>query len=821
MGANSPLGDGGIAMIRNYLKIAFRNLAKYKFISFVNLFGLTVGLTCCLLITTYILNELSYDRYNKNAENIYRVTRDFNNEDGVVSLRLSTISPPFGYYLPNDFPDIQKMTRLLDNGITPLRYKDKLINEQNVFFADENLFDVFTVKVLKGNPKNALSGPFSVMLTEETAKKYFGDEDPINKVMRANNQFDVKVTGIYKSFPANSHIHPGMLISFNTLKDSAVYGERNLETNWGNNSFFTYLLLPPHYNTKRMLAQFPAFIDKRMYNQEYVGKRASKYTKLGLQKLADIHLYSHTDYEAEPNGDIKRVYIFSAIALFILLIACINYMNLSTARSALRSREIGIRKVVGARKKELIFQFLAESVLLSWVAIGLAIGCLYLCLPWLNKISGQVLSTSILIKWQILVPLFFTPFLVGILSGIYPALFMSSFQPVKTLKGLFRVGGSNISFRKVLVVTQFSISIILIITTAIVFQQLHYIQQKSLGFDKEHIVVIPYNNALKDKYETFRTELLANSNFKNSARTSRIPTGRLLDDMGAYTLSGDSMKATNTDIKFVSVDYDFVPTYGIQMAAGRNFSREYGTDTASFVLNESAVKAIGWKTKDAVGKDFKYGNTKGHVIGVIKDFHFESMHQSIVPLVLVMFPPSLNYYNNLSIKFSGNNIPASLSHLESTWKKILPEIPYQYTFLDENFDKLYQAEQRQANIFTIFACIAIFIACLGLFGLSAFAISQRIKEIGIRKVLGASVSTIVALLSTDFLKLVVISAIIAFPVAWYFMRNWLQDFAYRIKMPWWIFIAAGITAAFIALITISFQAIKAAIANPVKSLRTE
>jgi putative ABC transport system permease protein len=808
-------------MLKNYLKIAFRNLAKYKFISFINLFGLTVGLTCCLLIATYILNELSYDRYNKNAENIYRVTRDFNNEDGVVSLRLSTISPPFGYYLPTDFPEIQKMTRLLDNGITPFRYKDKLINEQDVFFADENLFDVFSIKVLKGNPKTALAGPFSVMLTPETAKKYFGDEDPINKVMRANNQFDVKVTGIYEPFPANSHMHPGMLVSFNTLKDSAVYGEKNLETNWGNNSFFTYILLPPHYNTNNMSARFPSFIDKRMANQEYVGKRASKFTKLGLQKLTDIHLRSHTDYEAEPNGDIKRVYIFSAIALFILLIACINYMNLSTARSTLRSREIGIRKVVGALRKELVFQFLSESVLLSWVAIILALGLLHFTLPWLNKISGQQLSATILLRWQILVPLFLTPFIVGILSGLYPALFMSSFQPVKTLKGLFKIGGSNISFRRVLVVTQFAISIILIIATAIVFQQLHYMQKKSLGFDKEHIVVMPYNNALKAKYESFRTQLLANSNFKNLTRTSRIPTGRLLDDMGAYTLSGDSMKATNTDIKFVSVDYDFIPTYGIQMTGGRNFSREYGTDTAGFVLNESATNALGWKPQDAVGKDFKYGNTKGHIIGVIRDFHFESMHQSIVPLVLVMFPPSSDYFNNLSIKFSGTNIPAALSHLESTWKSTLPEIPYQYTFLDENFDKLYQTEQRQGNIFTIFACIAIFIACLGLFGLSAFAISQRIKEIGIRKVLGADVSTIVTLLSKDFLKLVAVSAVLAFPVAWYFMKNWLQEFAYRINMPWTTYLIAGIAAAFIALATISFQAIRAAVANPVKSLRTE
>ena len=434
-------------MIRNYLKIAFRNLSKYKFISFINLFGLTVGLTCCLLILTYILNELSYDKYNKNAKHVYRVTRTFYNGNGNVSLVLSTISPPFGYYMPTDFPEIKKMTRLLNNGTTPFRYKDKLINEPDVYFADENLCDVFTVDVVKGNAKTALKDPFSVMLTEETAKKYFGDEDPINKVLRANNQFDVKVTGIYKPFPSNAHMHPNVLVSFNTLKDSAVYGDKNLRTNWGNNSFFTYILLPENYNIQTMKARFPAFIDKHMAGQ-YDGNLSSKFTKLDLQKLTDIHLYSHTDYEAEPNGDIKRVYIFSAIALFILLIACINYMNLSTARSALRAREIGIRKVVGARKKELITQFLSESVLITWAAILLALALLYILLPWLNSISAQSLSVKILMKWQILVPLFLSPFIVGTVSGLYPALFMSSFQPVKTLKGLFKVQGSSISFQE-------------------------------------------------------------------------------------------------------------------------------------------------------------------------------------------------------------------------------------------------------------------------------------------------------------------------------------------------------------------------------------
>ena len=811
-------------MIRNYFKIAWRNLMKYKFISFINLFGLTVGLTCCLLIATYIINELSYDKYNKNGENIYRITRTFNNSEGIVSLRLSTISPPFGYYLPTDFPEIKKMTRLLNNGTTPMKYKDKLISETNVYFADGNLFDVFTLDVLKGNPKTALIEPFSAMLSEETARKYFGNEDPLNKVLRANNQFDVKVTGVYKGFPSNSYMHPGMLVSFSTLNDSAVYGENNLRTNWGNNSFFTFIELPDHYDVKRMIAQFPAFVDRRMDHKDYGGQIPSKFTKLGLQKLTDIHLYSHTDYEAEPNGDIFRVYIFSIIAIFILLIACINYMNLSTARSVLRAREIGIRKVIGARKKEIIAQFLSESVFIAWAAIIISIALLFLALPWLSKVSGQQLSVHMLAKWQILVPIFLTPFVVGVVSGMYPALFMSSFQPVKTLKGLLKTGSGNISFRKVLVITQFAISIVLIITTIIVSQQLRYMQETSLGYDKEHLITIPYSNFINTSYETFRTELLENPDIRNVARSSRIPTGRLLDNMGASTYVGDSLKPVTADIKFLATDYDFIKTYGVHVVAGRNFSRSFSSDTSNFILNESAIQAIGWKSpQEAVGKDFKYGQFKGRVIGVIGDFHFESLRQQIVPIVLVNPATSAtdSYFNSLSLKVSGNNMSNSLATVEKTWKKYLPEIPFRYTFLDENFTMLYKSEQQQGTLFTIFACIAIFIACLGLFGLSAFSITQRIKEIGVRRVLGARVDSIVRLLSMEFLKLVLIASIIAFPLAWFAMTHWLQDFAYRIPIHWWVFVLSAFLASIVALVTVSFNTIKAALANPVTSLRSE
>ena len=810
-------------MIRNYLKIALRNLTKYKFISFINLFGLTIGLTCCLLICTFIFHELSYDKYQPNADRVYRVTRTFYNlQNNSVSLHLSTVSPPFGYYLPNDFKEIEELTRFVDYSPAPVKVGEKMINEKNLFFADENFFDFFKVDILAGNPKKALSDPYSIMLTDEMAKKYFGNEDPMNKTIRVNygRYFDFKVTGVYKPFPSNTHFHPNMLMSFATMNDTLIYGAEGLRTNWGNNDFFTFVRLPQGYDPKKLERQFPAFLDRRMAGQ-YTTVKPSQGTSLDLQKITDIHLRSHTDYEAEENGDIKRVKIFSAIALFILLIACINYMNLSTARSTLRAREIGIRKAVGAQRKEVRAQFLCESVLVSWIALVFAFALTWLILPWLNKVSGQNLDINILLKWQIIIPIILVPFVVGTMSGIYPAIFMSSFQPVKVLKGFLKTGGGNILFRKVLVALQFAISIILIICTAIVFSQMRYIQNKSLGYDRDHIVTLSYPSELNDKWEAFHTDLLANSNVKNAAWSTRIPTGRLLDNMGASMMKGDTMSPINVDIKFVSADQDFIPTYDIKMAAGRNFSREFSTDTSSFLINEAAVQVLGFKKdEDVIGKDFGYGGRNGKLTGVFHDFHFESMHQKIAPMVLFM-PRNARNYGRISIKVSGANLPGAISHIENTWRKFLPETPFEYTFLDENFDRLYKTEDKQKTLFTTFACIAIFIACLGLFGLSAFAISQRIKEIGIRKVLGANVSTIVTLLSKDFLILVAIAFVFAFPVALWAMHKWLNDFAYRISMPYWIFFAAGIVAALIALITISFQAIKAAVANPVKSLRTE
>lgn len=809
-------------MIRNYIKTAWRNITRHKFISAINISGLAIGLTCCLLILAYIINETSYDKFNTNADRTYRVTRIFYDPNGAESLHLSAIAPAFGPLLKTAFPDIKIMTRLYPAGDVPIKYNDKLLSEKDTYFADENFSKVFTVDMVKGDRNIALTNPYTVMVTPEVAQKYFGDADPINKsIVIANNKHAFTVTGVFNPFPANSHMHPNVLMSFSTLRDTAIYGEKQLETSFGNNSFYTYLLLPPNYNAANMQKQMPAFLDNYVHFQGApITYKTSKGTALTLQKLTDIHLRSHLDDEMENNGDIKRVYIFSIIALFILVIASINYMNLSSARSVIRAKEIGVRKVVGAERGEIIRQFLGESVFITWIALLIAIMLTVLLLPTINKIAGLNLSVNSLLQWQIIIPLLLLPFVVGIISGIYPALFMSSFKPVTVLKGVLKINTSGLSFRKVLVVAQFGISIFLIVATAVVFKQLHYMEQASLGFNKNYVVNLTYDQSINPRYDAFRNDLLRNPAIKAIGRSSRIPSGRLLDEQGAAFLMGNKQTPSKIDIKYLATDYGFIPTYGMQMAAGRNFSNDFTTDTANFILNETAVKALGWGSADkAIGRDMMYGGTKGKVIGIVKDFHFESLHQRIIPIVFFM--PAQGYYHQISIKVSGDNLQSALATIQSTWRQYVPNDPYEYSFVNDKFQKLYTAEQQQESFVTIFSFIAIFIACLGLFGLSSFTISQRIKEIGVRKVLGASVPQIVTELSKDFLKLVLIASILALAGAWYAMDQWLQGFAYRVSIGWAIFILAPLAALIIAFATISFQSVKAALMNPVKSLRSE
>jgi putative ABC transport system permease protein len=813
-------------MLRNYLIIALRNIIKYKGFSFINIFGLALGLACCLLISLYIRDELSYDKYHENANRIYRVTRNFLSKDGTVSLHLGHAAPPFGPLLQNDFPDIEQSVRILQNG-SLFKYGEKAFNEENVFIAEPSIFKIFTIPVVSGDPQKALDEPFSIMLSDKMAEKYFNKENPVGKVLRANNQYDVKITGVFKTFPSNSHFHPEFLLSFATLNDENVYGRENLRTNFGNNSFGTYLLLPENYNTERLTSQFPAFLDKHMAGDAPAdAPKPSTWTNLFLQKLTDIHLHSQLDSEFEPNSNITTIYILAAIAVFILIIACINFMNLSTALATKRAKEVGIRKVMGVTTDKLIVQFLSESVVFALIALILGIGIVHLALPALNNFLDRQLTIGYFEHWYTLPILVGLALIVGLLAGSYPSLYLSSFQPISVLKGklLTRQQASgllSISLRQVLVVVQFAISIILMICTGIMFNQLRYVSNKSLGFDKDHIVTLSYFDELSNQFEAFQTEIISQASIQAAGRSSRIPSGRLLDSNGASAQVGESVEPTSATVKFLTVDHDFIPTYKIEMAAGRNFSKEYSTDdTTAFIINESAASMIGWKSsQDAIGKQFRYGDRKGQVIGVVKDFNFESMHQTIVPMVF--FIPKNGNYNYISVKISGTDIPQSLATLEKTWNKFLPERPFEYTFLDENFGKLYEKEQKQSHLFTTFSVLAILIGCLGLFGLASFTAVQRTKEIGIRKVLGASVSGIVALLSKEFLKLVVIANLIAWPVAWLAMSKWLEDFAYRINISAGTFLMAALLAIVIALLTVSYQSIKAAMVNPVKSLRSE
>lgn len=771
-----------------------------------------MGLACFLLLTIYVKDELSYDRHNANADRIYRLSRTFLSKDGTVSLRLGHAAPPFGPLIKQDFPQVEQVTRMLETDAI-VRYGEHLFNEENLYAADANLFKVFTFDVIQGNPGNALVNPFSIMFSRPMAEKYFGKENPLGKTVRLDNELDYTVTGVYEPLPAQATFHPNFLISFSTLNDNRVYGAEGLRTNWGNNSFSTFLLLPKNYDPAKLVSAFPAFQNR------HIDPKASTYSVLNLMKLSDIHLHSHMDSEMEANGDIQYVYLFSAIAIFILLIACINYMNLATARSAKRAKEVGMRKVVGAMRSQLIKQFLSESILLVCIALVLAMLIVTACLPFLNEFTKKQLTLTALTDPVFIVVLISITLFTGLIAGSYPAFFLTSFQPTSVLKGKIASALKNGRLRQALVVTQFSIAVVLIISTAVVYSQMKYIQNYKLGYSKDQVILLQAAGDSSTNYEAISQQLKENSGITEVSRSSRIPSVRLLDSWDAYVMKGDSMAPADITIKSLAVDPDFIPTYKIQMAAGRNFSREYPTDkTEGFILNATAARILGWKNpQDAVGNRFGYGNIRGQIVGVTQDYHFESLHQKVPPVVMFQ-------HGNMrwvSVQISGGSISASIAHIKQVWESRFPGRPFVYEFLDERFGRLYAREQTQQLLFGIFAGIAIFISCLGLLGLSMFMAELRIKEIGVRKVLGASVSSLVVLLSNDFLKLVLIAILIASPIAWYAMQRWLQEFAYHTTISAWIFIGAGALSAAIAILTISFQSIKAALKNPIASLKSE
>ncbi len=706
------------------------------------------------------------------------------------------------------------MVRTLETGGL-LRYGEHQFDEQELYFAEDNLFKVLSFDLIRGNPANALTNPASILFSRPMAEKYFGKENPIGKTVRFENQFDLTVTGVYEPLPAQSHVHPSFLVSFSSLNDPRVYGAEGLRTNWGNNSFNTYLLLAEGTDPQRLEKAFPAFQDQHVPPQE--GRMPSTWSVLNLQKLTDIHLYSHTDSELEPTGDISYIYLFSAIGFFILLIACINYMNLATARSAGRAKEVGMRKVVGAARGQLIGQFLSESLLLVMLALGIALLLVVLCLPALNNFTQKQLSFQAILDPVFLTILIAITLLTGLVAGSYPAFFLTSFRPLGVLKGQIASAMRTGKLRQVLVVTQFAIAIALIISTLVVYSQMKYIQDYKLGYAKDQVLLLGDAGDSTTNYEAFKQQLIQTGAVRDMGRSSRIPSGRLLDSNNGRTMSGDSMAPISINLRALRVDYDFLPTYQIGMAAGRNFSREYATDTSMVVLNETAARLLGWTPEQAIGKPFQYGPANGQVIGVTKDYHFESLHQEVSAIAMVLTPRNLNW---ISVPLQGN-VPAAVQRVEAVWKRFFPERPFEYQFLDERFGRLYAREGTQQLLFSVFAGVAILISCLGLFGLSMFMAEQRTKEIGIRKVLGASEASLVALFSKDFIRLVVVALLIASPIAWFAMHAWLMGFAYRTAIHWWVFLLAGSLTVLIALLTVSFQSVKAALMNPVQSLRSE
>jgi putative ABC transport system permease protein len=810
-------------MLKNYFKVALRSIQRNKLSSFINIFGLALAISCSMLIYVYITDELAYDRHHENASRIYRVTRDFLSPDGSVSLHLGHVAPPFGPLLKNDFSEFEEVVRTLQSRFL-VAYQEngaeaKTFYEDNTFYAEPEIFKVFTIPVVEGNAEKSLQDPFTVLLSEKTAKRYFGNESPIGKTLKVGNRFDVTVNGVYKDFPNQSHWHPEMLVSFSTLNDSTIYGRQGLETNWGNNSFGTYILAKNELDIKKLESQFPSFIDKHMgpSNAADNAPMPSTWTRLYLQKVTDIHLHSQLDSEIEANGNINNVYMMAVIALFLILIACFNFVNLSTARASKRAKEVGLRKVVGAFKNQLIGQYLSESVLIALFALVLSVGIGFTAIKWLNDFTGKSLTLDLLSNWPLTLGLVCFAIVIGVLAGIYPAFVISGFKPALILKGPQGSARGKGALRKFLVVTQFSISIVLIIATLITFNQLAYLNNRSLGYNKDQIVTLRFFNDLAPTYDAFYNEVTKHSAIKNVSRSSLIPTGRLLNSQGtAQIQEGDSLANTDVVLKNVNVDYDFFKTYEIDFVSGRDFSKDIPTDDSlSFVLNEAAVKMMGLTPENILTKDFQYGGIRGRVIGVVEDFHFESLHEKIVPVVFQARP----FFSRISVKLSESQ--QGIEHLEKIWREFLPHRPFEYSFLSMQYQQLYDAEQKQGQLFTLFACMAIFIACLGLFGLATFNTLQRVKEIGIRKVLGASVLNIVQLLSREIIVLIVIANVIAWPVAWYLMDKWLDNFAYRIDINVGMYLLAAASAVIIGLLTVSTQTIRAAMSNPSNTLRYE
>ncbi len=809
-------------MLKNFLKIAWRNLLKNRTYSIINITGLAIGLSCFLLIALYVLDERSFDRYNANAANIYRINSDIRFGGG--ELHIPMTSDMMGQLLKKDYPQVEQYTRIYaSSGSKLIKKGNEYITENDVANVDSTFFDVFTLPAIEGDTKTALNEPNTVVITESTAKKYFGTTHVLGKTIETNDHggTSYKITAVIKDIPHNSHFHFDFLFSM-----------KNVNYTWGqltSHNFHTYLVLKKGTNYKDFEKNFDQYIEKYVlpFVKHFVQinsmdefKKAGNKLEYSLIPLTKIHLYSDRSYELSPGGNIQYVYIFSAVALFILLIACINFMNLTTARSANRAREVGIRKVLGTERKNLIAQFLSESTLMAIFSLILAIFIDYFVLPIFNDVAAKSIRISSLFTPLILPLLITIPFVVGLLAGSYPAFFLSAFKPIEVLKGRMKQGSKSGNLRSILVVFQFATSIMLIIGTVVIYKQLNYIQTKDIGYNKSQVLIIDNAFALKENAEAFKNDVLQMNGVASGTMSGYLPVGNSSRSDNTFSKEAVLDFKNGLDMQAWRVDYDYIKTMGMQMVKGRNFSRSFGDDSNAVIINEATEKILGYP--DPLGEKIYSTSPDNktiafHIIGVVRNFNYENLHQSIGPLSLFL----RNSPGLISFKVNTSNMNGLVKQVEGKWQALAPGMPFSYRFLDQSFDEMYRAEQRVGKIAMIFSVLAILIACLGLFGLATYIAEQRTKEIGIRKVLGASVQGIIRLLSKDFMKLVAISFVIATPIAWWFMSKWLNDFAYRIQIGWWVFAMAGFMALIIALGTVSFQAIRAAISNPVKSLRME
>jgi ABC-type antimicrobial peptide transport system permease subunit len=788
-------------MFRNYLKVAVRNIRRNKAYSFINIFGLAIGMACCILILLWVQDELSFDQFHHNADRLGRVIADV---EFSGQRPWAVTEAPLSQAMEQEYPEIARATRLQLGGRFRVRYGEKLFVESRNIFVEPAFFEIFTFPFLHGDPEHALIGKRSMVITESMAQKYFGREDPIGKILNFNNKLDFQVTGIIQNVPDNSHLQFDFVIPFAWLEDLG-----HDINNWGNYNFFTYVLLGENTSFEKTNQKISGYL--RTIDPE-------NDTRLYIQPLKRIHLHSDFEYDAlaANNSDFKYVFIFSSIALFVLVIACINFTNLTTARSSNRAKEVGVRKVVGACRKDLLRQFFSETLSFVIIAFGVALGLVFLFLPVFNNLSAKQLSLDFSRNIYIPAGLIGLAFLTGLLSGCYPSLYLSRFQPVNVLKRTLIADPKSSALRKVLVVVQFALSIILIIGSTVVHHQIDFIRNKKLGFDKENLLYFPFVRQIRQQYETVKNELLMHTNIVGVTASSNLPSFGRNWSTGRLDWEGKNPDETIL-MQGVDVDYDFFQTFGMEMAAGRSFSREFPTDENSgVILNEEALRVMG--LQNPIGKRFSVGDWQGTIVGIVKDYNFKSIHNRIEPLILVMVNRQLNY---LFVRIKSQDMPDTIKFLRNKWESYTSEYPFEYGFVDSLLDNLYKSEERVRTLFNYFTLMAIFISCLGLFGLSFYLIERRTKEIGIRKVLGASVPKIVMMLSREFLKWVLIANVIAWPVAYYFMDRWLQNFAYRTNIAIGTFLLSGVLAIFIAILTVSFQSIKAAVSNPADSLRYE